>query len=68
MVNVTGTEKMLFSVMEAGEAIGLSRSTIYDLMESGALTWTAYGAKRLIVGDSLRTFVQRLIDGAYRST
>lgn len=65
MVSVTGTEKMLFSVREAALATGVSRSSLYNLMESGELAWTMFGSKRLIDGESLRAFVQQLLqDGA----
>ena len=55
--------KLLYSVREAGEALGLSRSSVYAMMGDGTLDWTSFGAKRLLSGASIREFVERLLQG-----
>lgn len=59
--NDTGAQ-LMYSVRQAVEAVGLSRSTLYQLMAEGEVEFAYYGSKRLIPAESLRAFAKRLMD------
>jgi excisionase family DNA binding protein len=58
--DVQALPKLAYSVEEAGEVIGISRRTIYELMSSGALTSVKIGSRRLVRHDDLADFLRRL--------
>jgi len=58
--NVSHPRPLLLSVMEAGELIGLGRTTIYMLMDSGDLAFVHVGKSRRIPLDEAHDFVARL--------
>lgn len=52
--------KLLLKVPEAGESLGLSRSTIYELLAAGEIKAVKIGAAVRIPTDELRRYVERL--------
>jgi excisionase family DNA binding protein len=50
-------ERLLFTVEEVAEALGLSRSTIYRLLRRGELVATHIGSATRIPESSVRRFV-----------
>ncbi|QIG54764.1 helix-turn-helix domain-containing protein [Altererythrobacter sp. BO-6] len=51
-------EKLLVSITDAAKALSLGRTSIYELMRSGALETRKMGRRRLITADSLRRLVE----------
>lgn len=47
-------EPLLVSITDAAKALGLGRTSIYDLMRSGELETRKMGRRRLITAASLR--------------
>jgi excisionase family DNA binding protein len=56
--------KLLHTATEAADALGISRSRIYELMAAGELEYVKLGRSRRIPADALETFVARLRQGA----
>lgn len=52
--------RLLLTVGEAGKALGISRSMIYELIAGDQLTSVKIGGARRISYDSLVAFVRRL--------
>ena len=52
--------KLLLTPTEAADLLGVSRSTIYDLLNSGDLESVHIGRARRIPSASLHAFVNRL--------
>ena len=50
-------ERLLFTIEEVAEALGLSRSTIYRLLRQGELVATHIGSATRIPESSVRCFV-----------
>jgi excisionase family DNA binding protein len=57
-------EKLLLSPEEAGEALNLCKSTIYDLIRLRMLVSVKIGKRRLIPADACRELVERLVANA----
>ena len=57
MTNRPAVEKLLYTPVEAAQALGLSRSTVYVLMASGDLSSVHIGSSRRIPADGLRRYV-----------
>ncbi len=55
-------EKLLFSPEEAAEILNVGRSTIYDLIRLRVLTSVKIGKARRIPAESLRFYVEQLIE------
>ena len=55
--------RLSLSVPEAAAATGLSKSTLYNLMEAGELRFVKVGARRLIAMAELVAFLARLPQG-----
>ena len=53
-------DKLLYTVPEVMAATGLSRSTVYDLIRSGALRSVKVGRCRRVATDDLRSFIEQL--------
>ena len=51
---------LLLPVPEAGQMLGLGRSRIYELIDAGAIQSLKIGKRRLVIVESLKSFVQRL--------
>lgn len=54
------SDKLAYTVQEAGEAIGISRSTVFDMIRMGELTAKRLRGRTLIA----RTELQRLLTEA----
>lgn len=52
------TDKITCSIKEATELSGLGKTTLYSLLQRGAITSITVGTKRLIHVDSLRRFLK----------
>ena len=52
--------RLLLTVAEAGKALGISRSMVYELIAGDQLTSVKTGGARRISYDSLVAFVRRL--------
>jgi len=53
-------DKLLISVEEAAELLGVGRSTVYDLMRTRALPSVRIGRCRRVPVDGLRTYIAEL--------
>jgi excisionase family DNA binding protein len=60
MTTTQPAPKLLLSVEEAAELLGVSRSTMYDLMRTRAIASVRIGRCRRISLDALRRYVERL--------
>lgn len=54
-------EKLLLSPEEAAEVLGVTRSTIYDLMRMRILTSVKIGRRRLVPVSACRELVDRMV-------
>lgn len=54
-------EKLLLSPEEAGEVLGVARSTVYDLMRMGVLASVKIGRRRLVPVTACREMVERMV-------
>ena len=52
-------EKLLFTVVEAAAALGMSRTIVYQLSNAGELETVHIGASVRVTATSLRAFVER---------
>jgi excisionase family DNA binding protein len=59
-MSVTDAGKLAYSMAEAGQAIGRSRSTIYDLVHQGKVRAVRSGGRTLIPRASLEAYVESL--------
>ncbi len=53
-------EKLLLTADEAAEVLGVSRTKVFELMQSRALRSVKIGGSRRIPAAALREYVQRL--------
>lgn len=56
-------EKMLFSIEEAAELLGIGRSTAYDLVKGGELPSVKIGRRRLVPREALHTWIRKKTEG-----
>ena len=56
-------DKLLLTPEEAADVLGLSRSTVYDLIRLGELTSVKIGKARRVPIEACREFVARLTPG-----
>lgn len=55
-------EKLLLSPEEAAEVLGVTRSTIYDLMRMRILASVKIGRRRLVPVRACREMVDRMVE------
>ncbi|MEL7207229.1 MAG: helix-turn-helix domain-containing protein [Actinomycetota bacterium] len=55
----TEAHKLAYNINEAAQALGVGRSTLYKLINNGALPSTTIGSRRLIFRQDLDEFVER---------
>lgn len=62
-------EKLGYSIEEAGQAMGIGRTTVYELLGSGELNSIKVGRRRIILADDIRAYLasqraqdRRLVD------
>lgn len=61
----SGDVKPIFvSVNDAAKLLGLSRWTVRELIDEGALRSTKQGNRRLILTDSVEEYAKRLMDAS----
>jgi len=53
-------DKMLLTPSEAAATLGIGRSKVYELLQSGQLQSVHIGTCRRIPADALTTFLERL--------
>jgi len=69
ITETTGEDKLpaiprsAFSVMEIADTLGISRSTVYEAMRSGALHFVKVGARRLVPAASLKAMLEKTSGG-----
>lgn len=51
-------EPIVVSVTDAAKALNLGRTSIYELMKSGALESVKLGSRRLIKAESVRRLIE----------
>ena len=51
-------ETLLLSICDAGKALSLGRSKIYELINEGRLTTVSIGRRRLIHADSVKALAE----------
>ncbi len=56
----TITTTLLVPVATAAQQLGISRSSIYRLLDADTFETVAIGSRRLIVGESLTKYVETL--------
>jgi excisionase family DNA binding protein len=57
-------ERLLLTAQEAAQALGVSRTKIYDLMRSGRLRSVKIGGSRRIPVDALAELVNELAEAS----
>jgi excisionase family DNA binding protein len=55
-------DKLLLSVEEASEVLGVGKSTVYDLVRMRLLRSVKIGSRRKIPADACRELVERLLE------
>lgn len=53
-------DQLLLTPTEAARTLGIGRSTLYELLRSGALASVRIGAARRVPADALTEYVHRL--------
>ncbi len=53
-------ERLLYTPLEATQALSISRSSLYVLLNQGAIRSVRVGGSRRIPGDTLTTFIDEL--------
>ena len=64
MSPVLSTDKIAYSVADAGRAIGRSRSAIYELLHAGEIRAVRSGGRTLIPRESLESYIAGLEEWA----
>lgn len=59
--------RLLLSVDEAAQTMGISRATVYELLASGELASLKIGARRLIACETIESFIARRLAGSDES-
>ncbi len=59
--NVADAERLAYNIEDACEVIGVSRTTLYDLMAAGELTSIKIRRRRLIPASVVVAYLERLI-------
>ena len=58
------TDRILYTIPEVAEALGLGRSTIYELIRTGALTSVLVSTSRRVRSTDLEAYVAGLATAA----
>lgn len=57
-------DRLAYPITDAAERIGVGRTTLYGLIESGDLESVTIGRRRLVTEDVLRAFLARRAQAA----
>jgi excisionase family DNA binding protein len=57
------TQKIAYTINEACEAVGLSRTTLYEAFQRGELVPRKVGQRTLILADDLKAWLQSMPKG-----
>lgn len=57
-------ETLLINVTEAQRTLGVSRNTLYRMMDAGTIRSVRIGSRRMFVAASLREYVENLANEA----
>ncbi|WP_426572151.1 helix-turn-helix domain-containing protein [Aquihabitans sp. McL0605] len=57
-------DRLAYPITDAAERIGVGRTTLYGLIESGDLESVTIGRRRLVTEDALRAFLARRAQAA----
>lgn len=55
--------KLVYSVQEAAEQLGVGRTTVFELIRTGKLASIKIGQRRLVTRADVESFVERLRNG-----
>lgn len=60
MMDSQERRRLLLGLAEGAEALGVKRSTMYDLLARGEIESVKIGKRRLVTAESLEAYVERL--------
>ena len=60
-VTATGITPLLLTVKQAAVALGLGRTTTYELVMRGHLSSVKVGRRRLVLRDGIQRFIDELV-------
>jgi excisionase family DNA binding protein len=61
LVTATGITPLLLTVEQAAVALGLGRTTAYELVMRGHLSSVKVGRRRLVLRDGIQRFIDELV-------
>jgi excisionase family DNA binding protein len=59
-------DRLVYTIREAAHALRISRTKLYELLDSGAIESVHIGRSRKIPADALRTYLDSLRDEQHR--
>ena len=54
-------ERLVYRPVEAAEALGVSRSKVYELMNRGEIPWVLVGGARRVPVEALRQLIRTMV-------
>lgn len=57
-VNLSAAGPMLLSIKDAAKSLGISYSTLYQMMNQGDVEWVAIGSRKFIAREALMDFIK----------
>jgi len=57
-----GTERLVLSIAEAADALGLSDDLVYDLTERGDLPWLRFGRRKVIPRQAIELVLKHALE------
>ncbi|MBL26619.1 MAG: hypothetical protein CMM50_03580 [Rhodospirillaceae bacterium] len=66
LIGETLMDRIAYSVVEAAELVGLSRSSLYEQIAAGQLRVVKVGRRTVVPADELRAWLTRLAETADR--